>query len=48
MHPWADCVVSETLTGLEKGGTITELSGDLDSGWKFAGKAVTGFDVGFV
>lgn len=48
MYPWADCVVSETLTGLDKGWTITELSEDLDSGWKFTGEAATGFDVEFV
>lgn len=48
MYPSAGCVVSETLTGLDKGWTITELSEDLDSGWKFTGEAGTGFDVGFV
>lgn len=48
MDPWAGRIVLETLTGLEKGWTITELSEDLDSGWKFIGEAGTGFDVGFV
>lgn len=42
------CVVSETLTGLDKGWTITELSEDLDSAWKFTGEAATGIDVGFL
>lgn len=45
--PWADYVISKTLTGLENGWTITELSEDLDSGWKFTGKAATGFDAEF-
>lgn len=44
---WAGKGVSKTLTGLENGWTITELSEDLDSGWKFTGKAATGFDAGF-
>lgn len=45
MHPWANCVVSETLTGLDTFWTITEFCEDLDSGWNL-GNAATGFDVG--
>lgn len=45
MCPWANCVVSETLTGLDTFWTITELCEGLDSGWNL-GKAATGFDVG--
>lgn len=44
MCPWANCVVSETLTGLDTFWTI-EFCEDLDSGWHL-GKAATGFDVG--
>lgn len=45
--PWADSAGLKTLTGLENDWTITEQSEDLESGWKFTGKAATGFDAGF-
>lgn len=47
MYPWANSVVSETLTGLDRLWTIMVLCEGLDSWWNL-GEAATGFDVGFV
>lgn len=44
MCPWANCVVSGTLTGLDAV-RITDVCEDLDSG-RNLGEADTGFEVG--